>query len=153
MKIEEMLLEYPHTGETICKLNKELNDIMQNKRQTYNTLQSSKITGIPHTTDTSDTTYNAVERLIDCYGERIRDISQQIEDAIELKEIVDICFKVLDIEERRVIELRYFQLYKWTRIPYTMKYSLSSCEKFKQSALKKMNEEYAKFTVNYGCAI
>jgi DNA-directed RNA polymerase specialized sigma subunit len=157
LNIENILREYPHIPETIQKLNKELNDYLTNKYDTYNTLKSAKVTGMPHASGISNQTYNAVEKLIDRYGVRIKEITEEINNWMDLQKSIDDIFyqaNLLTMEERRVIELRYFQQRKWTQIPYIMKYSKRSCEYFQSKAIEKIAKGYGRFAENCGkCVI
>ncbi len=148
--IEKILLDYANITEDIQKLNRELNDILQNKQETYNTLQAAKITGMPHGTESSDQTYNATERLIDKYGVRAQKIVDEIEALWKSRDNINKCFTVLTMEEKRVIELRYINQYKMGKVAYMMKYSKRSCELFQQKALDKLFIEYQKFAENCG---
>ncbi len=148
--IEKILLDYANITEDIQKLNRELNDILQNKQETYNTLQAAKITGMPHGTVISDQTYNATERLIDKYGVRAQKIVDEIEALWKLRDNINKCFTVLTMEEKRVIELRYINQYKMGKVAYMMKYSSRQCERYQQTALEKLYQEYVKMAENGG---
>jgi len=148
MNVESMLLEYTHIPEMVRKLNRELNDIIQNKNETYNTLQSSKITGMPHGTEVSNITLKAVEKLIDRYEVRVKSITEEINYLIDLKENIEKAIRILSLEERRIIELRFFNSYKWKRIQYIVKYSRSQCFDIHNKAINKLKVELEKFGLN-----
>ena len=143
-EIERILYQYGNIPSDIQKLNKQLNDIITNKEYTYNTLQAAKCTGEGHGTDISDQTYTAVEKLIDTFKERIDDIVYQINQLILLQKQIDDIFHSpdLNMEERRIINLRYFNYYSWQRIPATMKYSRSQCFRVYGSAIDKIERMY-----------
>lgn len=153
MNIEYILREYPHIPEKIQKLNNELNNIIQCSDLTYNTLKAQRLTGMPHSTDTSDQVYDAVEKIIDRYDARINNIKNKINMWLDIQEKVDEIFykpELLTIEERRIIELRYFHQFPWYRIPSVMRYSRRQCERFQHQALYKLNNEYIKLAENGG---
>lgn len=138
MNIENMLYIYDDIPDEVQKLNKELNDIIINRKQTRDTLKATTITDMPLGGGTSDPTYEAVERAIDRYGERIKEITARINWLLDTKGYIEDKLKALDSEEMRVIELRYFRGYKMKRLPYIIHFSLQHCYRIHDSAFKKM---------------
>lgn len=143
-----MLREYPDIPETIIKLNKELNDILQGKMLTYNTMKSSIITNMPHGKSVSNPTLEAVEKLIDTYESHAIKKTTMINEYIAIKENIDQAIQCLTIEEYRTIQLRYFNRHKWEKIPKIMKYSPEQCYRYHKQALDKISEHLKNMTVN-----
>lgn len=133
-----MLYIYDSIPSEVQKLNTELNDIIQNRKQTRDTLKATTITDMPRGGTTSDPTYQAVERAIDIYGERIETIIKRIDWLLATKGYIEDKLKVLNNEEMRVIELRYFRGYKMKRVPYIMHFSLQHCYRIHYEAINKM---------------
>ncbi len=141
MNIENMLREYEGIPSKIMQLNKELNDMLANKNQTYNVLQASMVSNMPHGTEVGNPTLRAVEKIIDNYTKHIEYISGEINFYINLKQTLDKALSELTLEEKRVVELRYFDRWKMGRIPREMKYSWKQVTRFKNEALSKISKE------------
>jgi DNA-directed RNA polymerase specialized sigma subunit len=141
MDIEKMLREYPHYAQDIQKLNKELNDTLEMKLSTQNTLKAQVLTGMPHDTRISDLTYEAVEQSIDRHEEHIKKLCEQIQEYYSNKEYIDNAIKSLTMEEYRVIDLYYFKGYHLRKVAGIMHYGKSQCWNLRESALKKMQDE------------
>lgn len=133
-----MLENYCSCGQEIQKLNAELNQTLQMKIQTQNTLKAQCLTGMPHTYGVSDTTYNAVERSIDKHETHIVYLTEQIELEYDIRETINEAVKKLTMEEFRVIDLHYFKHYKIGRLSGIMHYQKTRCYELKESAIKKI---------------
>lgn len=138
MNIENMLYIYDDIPEEVQKLNRELKDILENRKQTSDTLKATTISDMPHGSGTSDPTYEAVERAIERYEERIAEIIKRIDWLLDTKGYIEDKLKALNIEEMRVIELRYFRGYKMRRLPYIIHFSLQHCYRIHDEAINKM---------------
>jgi DNA-directed RNA polymerase specialized sigma subunit len=123
LDIKKMLRDYPGYSEGIQKLNKELNETLQLKLVTQNTLKAQALTGMPHSSGISDITYNAVEKSIDRHEQHINYLCGQIQDIYDKKEFIDNAIKRLTVEEYQVIELYYFKEFKMRRVAYIMHYN------------------------------
>ena len=138
MDIKSMLIEYPHISETIQKLNRETNDILKNKLETRDNLKAVTLTDMPRGSEVGNPTLEAVERIIDVYDKRVQEISNEIEEYMNIKEYIDRVLKELNVDEYRLIDLRYFKLYKFKRIAHIMHYSVGYTYEMHDKAIKKM---------------
>ena len=140
MNIEKILRDYPHYAEEIQKLNTELNQTLQLKLCTQDTLKAQCLSGMPSSGGISDITYKAVEQSIDRHEQHIVYLSNKIKEIYENKEYIDGLLPKLTMEEYRVIDLYYFKGYRLGRVGYVMHYSKTNCWRIKTSALKKMEQ-------------
>lgn len=150
-EIEKILYDYANISYSIQKLNRELNEIITGKNETYNTLKAAKMSGIPHGTDISNQVLDAVEKLIDRYLDRVKEITYQINKLMDLQQQVDsIMYQpdLLTIEERRIVDLRYIKQYQWYRIPSVMKYSRAQCFRIHEKALEKISQTFQNMRQN-----
>ena len=136
---EKILRDYPHYAEEIQKLNAELNQTLQLKLCTQDTLKAQALTGMPSSSGISDVTYNAVEQNIDRHEQHIVYLSNKIKEIYDHKEIIDGLLPKLTMEEYRVVDLHYFKGYKMHRVGYIMHYQKSRCYELKDSAVKKIS--------------
>lgn len=144
MNIENMLYRYDGIPTEIQKLNAEMNDILHNQYQARNTLKATTITDMPMGGGTSDPTYEAVEKIIDDYGERIQEIVKEINLLLNTKSQLEKALRVLNTDEMQIIDLRYYQRIKMTRIKYKMNYSLQHCYRILENAKEKIAVEITK---------
>lgn len=142
-KIENILYLYPDIPERVQKLNAELNMIMLSRNESYNTLKAVQITDMPHGTGTGDPTGDAVSRMIDKADASAQKIIEQINTLLDYKTELDYILNsgFLDYNERRYIELRYFDRYNKKRIPDIMYYSSRQCDRFRKKAIAKIEAE------------
>lgn len=141
VKVEVLLRSYPHIPENIQKLNAELNEIISGKNNTYNTLQAAKLSDMPKGERLSNPTYQAVEDIITRFESRIEKIRDDIIYWMDLKESIDKALVALELEEYRVIDLRYFKVYKWERIPHIINYSMRNTYNIHEKAINKISAE------------
>ena len=113
------------------------------KQQEIDVLQAKLFTGINYESDGSfkcstDTTKN--ERIILQIIELEEEINDQLSELIELKkEIIDVVDKLKDNNELKVVYLRYFQHYKWSKIEKEMTYSRSQLLRIHANALSNID--------------
>lgn len=136
MTIENMLELYPIIPQEVKRLNAELNEFLQTIDINRCTLKANTIDGMPRGTETTDPTYNAVEYIttkMDSYAKKILDT---IEEYISIKEGLDKALLILSRDERKVVELRYFDCIRWDWIPAKMHYSRAHCFNIHNRAIK-----------------
>jgi DNA-directed RNA polymerase specialized sigma subunit len=141
-EIENILELYGNIPEYIQNLNKEVNEIIKEKGITCDTLQSSKITNLPRSKETSNPVLSAVITIVDRYLQRITEIKENINELMDLQEQINKIYysEKLTLEERRIIDLVYFKRYGFDRIPQMVRYSRSQCFKIRGSAIQKIYE-------------
>lgn len=140
MTIEQMLIIYPDIPQEIMRLNKDLNDINNCKDETRDTLQAQVLTDMPRGTEITNPTLTATIQLIDKYSSHVQHIIDQINDYIDTKEMLDGIWIELDKDEKRVLELRYFDRIRWDWIPAKMHYSRAQCFNIHNDAIKKIKK-------------
>lgn len=107
MDIHEILKQYPYISEDIRDNQDKLNMYIELKKQARNTLKGQELTGMPHGEGTSDTTYNAVEKIIDRYQTEIDHYTYAINDLLDLKRKMDTAVSTLSYDERKILFLKY----------------------------------------------
>jgi len=140
MTIEQKLILYPDIPQEIQRLNKDLNDINSYKDETRDMLQAQHLSDMPKGGDISNPTLTATIQLIDRYGEHTLHIIDQINEYMDVKEEVDSAWMVLERDEKRVLELRYFDRMRWDWIPAKMHYSRRECFRVHNDAIKKIKQ-------------
>ena len=145
MDVERFLREYPSLGEEIMRLNRELNNIIICKEDSYNTLKAQNITGMPRNA-TPEENQSIVERavicLLDRYQERTNYYTNRINDLIETQRMFEAIWadmQLLTTIERRVIELRCFQETTWSMIGQLIHYSRQGAESIYHKAIEKIH--------------
>jgi DNA-directed RNA polymerase specialized sigma24 family protein len=119
--IDDILKQYPYIGEDIQKAQAELNRYIQLQQEARNPLKGQELTGMPHSYNVSNTTYNAVEKIIDSYQTEIDRYAAEINELLNLKKWMDKAFAQLTEDERRAINLRYEKGMGIHKIGYTMR--------------------------------
>ena len=143
MDVITMLREYPHITDKVRRLNEELNSILQNRTETYSTLQAAKLTGVPGSTDINNPTLFAVENIIDVYTKRMKYIESQLKALFSLRENVNNALQSLSPIEYRIIELRYFQCLGWVAVSRHVNYSREWCITLHKGILKRLKKHCA----------
>jgi DNA-directed RNA polymerase specialized sigma subunit len=137
-----MLHDYQNIAGNIQRLNYDLNDLLQNKIETETNLKAMKLQHSSGGGGTNDSTYLCVQKLLDNYDEKIKDIAFNINKAIIQKEETEKLFEILNVEERRMITYRYFEKTTMDKISKKMHFSLRSCYTIQKNAIVKMQEKY-----------
>lgn len=136
------LKDYPLIDETIDKLTERLNNTILRKQDTCDTLKAAKARpDASQHTEVGNTVLSAVARICDNFEEEIKDIEFQISKWLIIQR--DVRHKVyepnvLTKEERRIIELSFFEEVNWKLIPQIMNYSKKQCYNIQNSALYKI---------------
>lgn len=126
----------------LIKLQSELNSLIKEKSDTYNTLAAYNINGMPKGKGSfSDPVFSTVENLIDRYDKRIISFTQRINKIIDEKSIFDEIWNnslVLSGLEKTIIELKYFRYYSWAKIGEKLSYSGKQCQRISNKAIEKL---------------
>lgn len=142
MDIKIFLEEYNFISGNLIKLQAELNSLIKEKSDTYNTLSAYNINGMPKGKGSfSDPVFSTVENLIDRYDKRIISCAQRINKIIDEKSIFDEIwnsYSVLSGLEKTIIELKYFGYYSWTEIGKKVSYSVKQCKRISNKAIEKI---------------
>lgn len=115
MDIKQRLYNYPYLQQEIIELDKELK-IFQELR--YETNITSKISPNPsgHTNEISDPTAKQIERIEDLYDKQIEITANKIEKLLQEKQYIERFLEELKPNEKRIVELRYFERKMWDEI-------------------------------------
>ena len=107
MDIKKMLSEYTTYSDRIRELNAKINDALAHKID-YDTLKAQQIDGMPHGTQLSNPTLEAVQKIIDKWDSDIRKMAEEVNRLIDCKTAIDKGLNALTWRERRMVELHYF---------------------------------------------
>lgn len=124
MNLKKALYDYPHLEREIKRLNAEYEDLKANK---YNTKITSELTGMPRGSGISEPVYKSVERIIMEYDRRLKDIADRTAELLETRRLIGEALEELDLDERKIIELRCFEGRKWSDIVQRTHFSRASC--------------------------
>ncbi len=137
--LKQMLFEYTTYGNRIEKLNKKINDALQHKID-CDTLKARQIDGMPHGTQLSNPTLEAVQKIIDKWDSDIRKMAVEVNRLIDNKAAVDKALNALTWKEYRLIELRYIIGLTWERVAAEANYGVQHCHRLHRQALEKMRK-------------
>lgn len=150
MNIERFLREYPALGEEIMRLNKELNNLIACKEETYNTMKAQVMSDMPKISASGENP-SVVERtvvtLVDQYAHQIEYYTLMINTLIDQQRIFEkIWFKpdILSNIEREIIQLRMFQERPWDFIARKISYSRMQCLRILKSGMGSLQSELDK---------
>lgn len=118
--IEDILKQYPFIGDDIRREQATLNDYIQRQQEARETLKAANNDGLPHGYDVADKTYEAVERVIDCYQAKIDEQVAKINELIDRQKWLDKAFASLTEDERRIVYLRYNERWQTWKIMHRM---------------------------------
>ena len=147
MNIKSYLENYPYINTELLRIQRELNEAIQGKKDTYCTLKAVPITGMPGSPHISDSVYASVQTLVDRYDVKILRYTHEINSILDEKALFEkIWFSnaIMSNEDRAIIELRCFERYRWPDISRKMKYSEKQCQRLFERVLKKMQCEVDK---------
>jgi RNA polymerase sigma factor (sigma-70 family) len=105
--IEKILSKYPFIGSEILREQAKLNKFIVLQQEARNPLGGQVITGMPHSYNVSDQTYNAVVVIIDEYQKEINWHAENIKKLLDEKRVLDKAFEELADEERYMLYLHY----------------------------------------------
>lgn len=137
MNIKRELYNYPYLAEQRNELQKRIDSIENNK---YVTLQSP-ILGQPRGSGYSDQTADAAMKILITYQESIIKLQNHIIYLTKKEEDIRDKLTILDSEEYKVIELRYFKRLNWNDVSKRMHYSKRQCFRKTDIALNKLSKE------------
>lgn len=144
MNIKLFLRDYPFINTELQRLQKELNELIKSKQETYVTLKAVSVTGMPKSTVPSDNVYSTVQVLVDRYDAKINYYTKQINNLLDEKELFEKAWfnrNLLSHEERAIIELRCFERYRWPDIARVLKYSEKQCQRLLDKVIEKLQCE------------
>ena len=76
-------------------------------------------------------------KIVDLQNEINGDIDQLIDLKLAMRKIIE---SLPDVENRTVLELRYFRFFKWEDVAVTMGYSVRGVQKIHDRAIKYLEE-------------
>ena len=145
MNVRSYLRDYPYVNDEVLRLQKDLNNLIQNKHESYCTLQAVALTGMPSANTISDVS-NTIQILIDRFDKKILNLSDQINDLLDEKALFEKAWFKSDItnEDRTLIQIKCFEHQSWRNVAKTMKYSDKQCQRLFDKALSKIQLEVDK---------
>lgn len=96
------------------------------------------LTGMPHGSDTGDPTplaANKLDELKRMYARRIDEIQQDIEAELRFCRAMDTAIRSIDVQEARILEMRYKREMSHERIATETSYSKSQIKRIEQEAV------------------
>ncbi len=147
MNIERFLREYPTLGEEIMRLNKELNNLIACKEDTYNTMKAQVMSDMPKISASGENpslVEKAVVSLIDNYGHKIEYYTLMINNLMDQQQIFEKVWFMPDLLcrlEKTIIEMRYFKEFHWDLICRQTCYSRPQCMRIAKQAVKTLQNE------------
>jgi len=117
-EMKRILCSYNGIQREINGLNREIAHITGMK-YAHISAPTSSITGMPHSGRVSDPTYDAVQRLMGTYDQKIQDASDEIVRLYADKEVIDTMMRWLRVNDQLeydIIRLRYIELNTWRQI-------------------------------------
>lgn len=136
--IQQALIEYPYITGRVQALNREISEILSIK---YDTSVTARLTGMPGGGQISDPTFQTIEQIVDRLDVHIERIKERIGGLLDAKEMVDNRLDRLNIQERRVVEYRYFQLMQWDAIQGAMHCSETTVYRIHRFAIEAMEDD------------
>lgn len=136
-KLKNLLYSYTYIQFEIESINEEiinLGEVIRSQRD----IKVPELTGMPRGSETSDTVYNNVEKIIVTYGQEVAKLENRLEKAFEIRNFIDDLISTLEPIEKRIIELKYFKKYKMWMICSSVSYERSHVYRLQDEAIKKM---------------
>jgi len=140
-KLKNLLYSYTYIEDEIEGINEgicNLGEVINSQRD----LSIPCLTGMPSGSGTSDTVYAAVEKIMDTYSQEVAKLENRLDKAFKKRNQIKVLLDVLDPNEQRIIELRYFKKYKIWMISSSMHYDRSHIYRLHDEAINKMLEVY-----------
>ncbi|MBP2027422.1 RinA family phage transcriptional activator [Acetoanaerobium pronyense] len=145
--IKKILLDYPYTKKEKEKLNNDLKDLLGSKYETSVTAQLTE--AISGNRSISNKTEQAVIKISEIYDHKANLIKNKINILLKNQYLIEESLERLEHDQKKIIELRYFQRYKWEIISKKLKYSISNCYKLHDKALNKLSIEFERGGKNW----
>lgn len=152
MNVERFLREYQTLGEELIRLNRELNEVIRCKEDSYNTLQAQNLTGMPKDQTPEDrpsSVERAVIKISDRYGDAVTYYTNRINDLLDQKHLFETAWSdrmLLSNSERTIITLRYIQDMPWSMVCRQAHYARSRACEIAQDALDKLQNRINELT-------
>lgn len=139
-ELKKLLFGYTYICRTIYNLQEEiqkLGNLVKSERDTskaltYNGDESQRTNAI------TDPTAQAVSNIIDKYEAQAKYAEQRLQVLYDDKNRVDKYLDRLEIQERELIELRYFKKMRWWQVAKQTDYSERHCIRLEQAILNKL---------------
>lgn len=156
-KAEMWLEEYPSIPKEILRLNQVLNYAIESRKYADANVKAVIISDMPKATKQRDRMSEAVENLVDnldVIAKRIEkdveDVKQKINRLLHKKKVIDDIWvdDVLTKDEKRILELKYFNNASWQAISFKISYSERQIYRLHKSAIQKINEKIENTAVN-----
>ncbi len=139
-KIRLLLDQWGYTDERVEEIESDL-DRIRDEIATTMDVHAAPLTGLPRGSDTSDKTAVSAERYarkMKLYGDRIKELEEQKENALYLRAAMDDAMQCLKYRERRVLRLQYEKHMKQVEIANMAHYSVEWVKKTERRAVEKL---------------
>ncbi len=126
--------------------------LIESKKNEIEQLRAKLFSGITYENDgskKSSSDVNKNEKIIIKIIELEEEMNEQLGELIDMKkEIIKVVDQLKDSDEIKVIYLRYFQQYRWSRIQIELNYSKSHIMRIHFQAIKDLDEILEKLGQN-----
>lgn len=123
MKLTDLLRLYPEIPVKINKLMSDFLIMTEALTKSDGCLRAANLTDPPTEGRIGNPTYQAVESLLEnieeiglTLNESAQSIKSEINDLIRVKQAIDTAMTRMTYEERRILELRYFEKRGWGEV-------------------------------------
>lgn len=140
--IDDILKQYPYLMDDVRKEQIRLNEYIELQQDARDPLKGQTLSDMPHMPDgnTSDQTYNAIERIIDLYQAEIDSCVAKINELLDRKKWLDKAYETLTEDERRILYLRYDERFSERCIAKRMKMDRTTISKTIINAKEKVHK-------------
>jgi RNA polymerase sigma factor (sigma-70 family) len=139
-RLKELLREHARIPDEIRILNKRMKEIIRDKDEIESELKATSYSDMPHGSGTSDPTYQIAARRVDKYGKSIDQLDKEIDELEARWNAVKTAVEALEVLEREIVTLKYFEGYGWHRVAQMIHYSEQRCRQINQEALHKLQK-------------
>lgn len=134
-QLKRLLHSYKFIQFKIDAANDELGNLAA-MIDTQRNVKSPILTGMPGSNEVSDPVANAAEKIIDIYCRECARIENELKELYKEKHYIDDMINCLNGVEKRIIELKYFNKYKWWMVAKSVNFSETQTRRMGTEALK-----------------
>jgi len=140
-EIINQLKNYKYTCEKIEDVNQEIikyNELIEATRNTSKAVTYDQ-PKISETYKNTDTTYQAVEKIIDFYAAKVSEWENRLEELFKMKKDVEDMMEKLNPIERKILELKYYKGLRWRQVARHCNYTERHCKRICHEAIKRIS--------------
>lgn len=134
-EIKQLLNGYSYIKFKVDSINENLCNLavmIESQRE----VKTPILTGLPKSSNISDTVAKATEKIIDKYCCEVIKYEKELDVLLKQKNYIEELLLFLNPIQRQIIELKYFKKYKWWMVSQVVNYSDKHCERIGKEAIK-----------------